>query len=111
MDPKEQIARRLVALRVELGRRLEGRPEGYSQSEFCDLIRVSKTVYNPFEQPENKRIITLDVAGRIRERFGVPTDWIYYGNVPQMSDILLKIGSNPPALEESAQRRRVRRAG
>ena len=108
MDPKDQIARRLIALRIELGRRLAGKPDGYSQSEFCNLIKVSKTVYNPFEQPENKRVITLDVAGRIRERFGVPTDWIYYGNVPQVSDILLKIGSNPPAVHEGPQRRERR---
>lgn len=109
MDPKDKIARRLVALRIELGKRLDGLPDGYSQTQFCELIRVSKTVYNPFEQPDNKRVITLDVAGRIRERFGVPTDWIYYGNIPQMSDVLLKIGSNPPAAQESPPRR-ARRA-
>lgn len=69
----DPIARRLVRTREALG---------LSQIAFCGQIGVEKNVYNPFEK--GHRRITLDVALKIRARFGVSLDWIYCGDVAHL---------------------------
>ena len=46
-----------------------------SQAEFCRQIGVERNLYNPFEK--GRRRITVDVAMKIRDRYGVTLDWIY----------------------------------
>lgn len=72
-DSTKVIARRLVMTREALG---------LKQTEFCAQIDVAKNVYNPFEK--GSRRITLDVALKIRARFGVSLDWIYCGEVGRL---------------------------
>jgi transcriptional regulator with XRE-family HTH domain len=49
-----------------------------SQAEFCRQIDVERNLYNPFEK--GRRRITIDVAMKIRDRYGVTLDWIYAGD-------------------------------
>jgi DNA-binding XRE family transcriptional regulator len=49
-----------------------------SQAEFCRQIGVERNLYNPFEK--GRRRITIDVAMKIRDRYGVTLDWIYAGD-------------------------------
>ena len=48
-----------------------------SQAEFCRQIGVERNLYNPFEK--GRRRITIDVAMKIRDRYGITLDWIYAG--------------------------------
>ena len=70
----KNIAKRLVTTRRALG---------LKQSDFCQQIGVEKNVYNPFEK--GRRRITVDVAIKIYERFGVSLDWIYCGDTSHLS--------------------------
>lgn len=72
-DTVKVIARRLVTTRKAIG---------LGQSEFCEQIGVEKNVYNPFEK--GHRRITVDVALKIRARFGVSLDWIYCGDTSHL---------------------------
>src|SRR5262249_8869917 len=49
-----------------------------SQAEFCRQSGVERTLYNPFEK--GRRRITIDVAMKIRDRYGITLDWIYAGD-------------------------------
>jgi len=69
-DRTEIIAKRLIRTREAIGY--------LEQAEFCRQIKIDKTVYNPFEK--GRRRITLDVAMKIRARFGISLDWIYCGD-------------------------------
>lgn len=62
-------AQRLIATRKALG--------FATQTAFCAQIGVKKNVYNPFER--GKRPITLGVARKIQNRFGIPLDWTLDG--------------------------------
>jgi len=73
-DSVKVIARRLVRTREALG---------LSQAVFCTQIGVERNVYNPFEK--GHRRITLDVALKIRGRFGVSLDWVYCGDISHLS--------------------------
>ena len=82
MTPKN-IGRRLVKTREAL--RL-------SQAEFCRQIGVERNLYNPFEK--GRRRITIDVAMKIRDRYGVTLDWIYAGDPHALpSDLYQKLAS------------------
>jgi len=69
-DNNKEIARRLVLLRKSLGIA--------SQAEFCRKIGVAPNRWNQYESGERR--ITLDVVGKLRQRFGVTADWIYFGD-------------------------------
>ena len=49
-----------------------------SQAEFCRQSGVERNLYNPCEK--DRRRITIGVAMRIRDRYGVTLDWIYVGD-------------------------------
>ena len=94
-DPNDIIAARLKALRKELGER-EGIPGGYSQTEFADKLDLTKSTYNPFET--GKRALTFETACLIRRRFGIPIDWLFFGEMPKIeSEVLFKLGPEPKA--------------
>lgn len=66
----KDIGQRLLEARLALG--------FSSQVDFCNEIKVEKNIYNPFER--GKRRITIDVAVKIKKRFGIPLDWTYCGD-------------------------------
>lgn len=96
-DPDQIIAARLKALRIALGYK--------HQNAFASELDIEKNTYNPFEK--GKRPLTFEVACRIRRRFGISVDWLFFGDMGQVSnDILLKIGSNPGESSRPANRRK-----
>lgn len=86
MDSTETIAKRLRALRKELGFK--------SQKAFADELNMAKSTYNPFETGE--RTLTFEAACTIRRKFGIPVDWLFFGDLPQVrTDVLIKIRTEP----------------
>lgn len=79
-DRVTEIANRLIRTRIALGFE--------SQADFCAQIDVQKHVYNPFEKA--RRRISLDVALKIRDRFGIPLDWTYCGDASRIPAGLFK---------------------
>lgn len=97
----EEIPQRLVALRKRLG--------FDKQSDFADALGLGKNVYNPFEK--GTRPLTLDVARRIRRRFGVSIDWLLFGDIGQPNEPLaLELGPNPNSEAPSKPKRAKTRA-
>lgn len=89
MDTDQDIAGRLIALRKRLQ---------LSQTQFAEAIGLAKNIYNPFEKAA--RPLTLDAARRIRRRFGISTDWLFFGDVGQPSEgVARELGPNPGAIE------------
>lgn len=104
MDSPENVRRRLIALRTELGYGPR------QQAAFAAAIGMTKTLYNPFEKPDNKRTITLDAACRIRRRFGVPLDWLYLGEMTaSMPPVVMTLGPTPKIDEDEALGKAPRR--
>lgn len=73
-DSISAVAIRIAQTRKALGYR--------SQADFCREIGVDRNIYNPFEKA--KRRMTIDVALKIRARFGISLDWIYCGDPAQL---------------------------
>jgi ribosome-binding protein aMBF1 (putative translation factor) len=79
----KSIGRRLLKTREALG---------LSQAEFCRRIGVQRNLYNPFEK--GRRRITIDVATKIRDRYGISLDWIYCADQRALpSDLYQKLAS------------------
>lgn len=109
MDTDQNVAKRLIALRKELGERA-GVVGGYSQTEFARIIGMAKNTLNGFEK--GSRPLTLEAARKIRRRFGISIDWILFGDMPQVSnDILLKMGPTPTNAPAPVRRSRSSTGG
>lgn len=82
-DPPEIIAPRLRLLRLAIGFK--------RQSHFAAAIGVEKNTYNPWET--GKRALTWEAACIIRNKFAIPTDYLFWGaNEDRMpSDTLEKL--------------------
>ena len=88
IDPPDVIGPRLRELRLALGIK--------TQSAFALAIGVEKNTYNPMEKGENpERPLTFDVACKIRQRFGIPIDYLFYGAIRSElpASVLMKIQS------------------
>jgi DNA-binding XRE family transcriptional regulator len=95
MDTDKDISGRLIAVRKRFG---------LNQAQFAEAIGLAKNVYNPFEKAS--RPLTLDAARRIRRRFGISIDWLYFGDVGQPSEgIARELGPNPGAVEAAKGKR------
>lgn len=79
-DSIKDIADRLLRTRLALGFE--------TQAEFCTQVKLAPNVYNPYETGERR--ITLNSALKIRQRFGVPLDWIYCGDDSRLPAHLYK---------------------
>ena len=69
-DPKI-IGRRLKSLREALGFR--------TQVDFAKKIGVEKNTYNPWEK--GTRPLTFEAACVIRQKWKVPTDYLFWGDM------------------------------
>lgn len=69
VSPVPDIAARLTRLRTAL--RL-------SQADICRRIGVAPNRWNQYESGERR--ITVEVASKLRETFGVTYDYIYEGD-------------------------------
>jgi transcriptional regulator with XRE-family HTH domain len=85
MGSDEEIGRRLIAVREHFTR---------NQTEFADDLRIAKNTLNGYEK--GSRRLTLETASRIRDRYGISTDWLLFGDVGQPShDLAVKLGPKP----------------
>jgi transcriptional regulator with XRE-family HTH domain len=66
------------------GKRLRQLREDHNlkQREAAKLADILDTKWSEFER--GKRLITLDPAIRLRERFGLTLDWIYFGHTAKL---------------------------
>lgn len=70
-----------------------------SQTEFARDLHLAKNTLNGYESGD--RPLTLETAKRIRDRFGVSSDWLLYGDVGQPShDLVVKLGPKPLIQED-----------
>jgi transcriptional regulator with XRE-family HTH domain len=70
IDNNKIIGKRLERLRMALGLP--------NQAEFCRKLGVAPNRWNQYEN--GSRRITLDVVNKLRQRFGVTADYIYFGD-------------------------------
>lgn len=98
MDAPEIIAKRLKALRKELGYK--------TQVEFAAKLGIDKSTYNPFET--GTRPLTFETACLIRREFGIPIDWLFFGDMqPSALQTIAKIGRSAGPPVPAGQRRRA----
>lgn len=102
IDPNHVIFGRLDSLRKELGIK--------THSEFATEIGLDKSTYSLIKNL--KRELSFETACRIREKYHVTLDWIFYGDLRQSADrIMARIGRGPAAeLPESQPDRPRKRA-
>lgn len=88
IDPRDVIAGRLDALRKELG--IE------TDTKFATEIGLDKATYSLIKNL--KRELSFETACRIREKYGISLDWLYYGDLQQSAvQTMMRIGRGPAA--------------
>lgn len=102
MDTDDQdVAKRLIAVRKKLG--------FTSQVAFAEKLDLTKSTYNPFETGE--RPLSMQVAKRIRVRFGISVDYLLFGDIGQPKEaVALELGPKPSAEPPAAEPRRRQKA-
>lgn len=97
IDPPKVIGNRLKALREELGFK--------TQVAFAEKLGIDKSTYNPFEK--GTRPLTFEVACLIRREWGIPVDWLFFGDMQQNAmQTIAKIGRGaPPSVERAVKLR------
>ena len=86
MGSDEKTGRRLIAVREH---------HKLSQVDFAGKLHISKSTLNGYES--GKRPLTAETVRRIRDRFGISSDWLLYGDVGQPShDLAVELGPTPP---------------
>jgi len=80
--------RRMVESVKSLGNRLKTTREapGISAAELCKTIQVRPNRWSQYENGERR--ITLEVANKLCDEFGVSLDWIYRANPSQLPHAL-----------------------
>ena len=76
IDPPKVIGPRLKALRRAL--------EIETQVEFAHAIGIEKNTYNPWEK--GSRPLTFEGACLIRKKYGIPLDYLFFGNMDGLPD-------------------------
>ena len=76
IDPRKirECADRITRTRLALGFK--------TQTAFAKEIGVRSDLYNPFENAVRR--VSLAAAFKIRDKFGIPLDWIYCGNASRL---------------------------
>ena len=82
IDPRKirDCAGRITRTRLALGFK--------TQTAFAEEIGIRHYLYNPFERA--KRRVSLNVALKIRDKLGIPLDWIYCGDDSRLPAALYK---------------------
>lgn len=73
-DPAKVIGRRLEQLRLVL--------DVGDKQTFAGKLGIAKNTYSPFEN--GSRRLSLEVALRIRAKYKVPLDYLYFGETAGM---------------------------
>ena len=71
-----------------LGRRLELTREalGLTAAQLCKRINCKANRWSQYESGERR--ITLEIADRLCDEFGLSLDWIYRGNRALLPDVI-----------------------
>ena len=82
IDPRKirECADRITRTRLALGFK--------TQIAFCKAIGVRSDLYNAFENAVRR--VSLAAAFKIRDKFGIPLDWIYCGDAAGLPAALYK---------------------
>lgn len=83
------------------------------ESRFAAAAGIDKTTYSLMKKGE--RDLPFTAACRIRDRWGVSLDWLYYGEQPAGAQLMAKIGRGPvsavaPTAKKQKQAQPARRA-
>lgn len=65
-----EVGLRLKALRASLK---------LTRAEMADANAIDRTNYGRFE--DGKRLVTVDIACRLKVRYGITLDWLYAGEM------------------------------
>ena len=84
-DSDEAVGRRIVALRAKVG---------LQQQELAADLNITKSTLSAYES--GSRPLTMESARRLRRRFGVPIDWLLFGDMQLAGrEMMLAIGPQP----------------
>lgn len=86
-DSDEAVGKRIVALRERAG---------LQQQQLAKQIHITKSTLSAYES--GTRPLTMESAKRLRRRFGVPMDWLLFGDMQAAGlDLMIEIGPEPGA--------------
>lgn len=71
LESREAIAERLATYRLSMG---------LNKTDFARRLSISEQSYGSFENAT--RDLTLSAAKKLRARFGLSLDFLYFGNAP-----------------------------
>jgi transcriptional regulator with XRE-family HTH domain len=81
-DSDEAVGKRIIALRERAG---------LQQQQLAKQLHITKSTLNAYEN--GKRTLTTESAKRLRRRFGVTVDWLFFGDMQVTGhDLMLQIG-------------------
>ena len=78
-DSRESVAKRLELVRLALG---------LSKRDFAERAGMSEQAYGPFEN--GRRDLSLNAAKQIRRTYGIPLEFIYFGNISELPHKIAK---------------------
>jgi transcriptional regulator with XRE-family HTH domain len=94
-DSDEAVGKRIIALRERAG---------LQQQQLAKQLHITKSTLNAYEN--GKRTLTTESAKRLRRRFGVTVDWLFFGDMQVPGrDLMIEIGPEP----ETAVPKKVRK--
>lgn len=73
-----------VATRLELTRKAIG----LSKSELCRRLEINGSAWSNFINTNYDRRISLEVAFKLKDEFGVTLEWIYDGDAKLLPQVL-----------------------
>jgi hypothetical protein len=106
VDTREGIFGRLDALRLKLTE-LEPKERFDVEGRFAEAIGLHKTSWTQIKQ--FKRDLPVTAAYRIKERWNLSLDWIYYGEQPGGEKLMAEIGRGPAADLDAPKRVRLQK--
>ena len=80
-DKTDSIGKRMRLIRLAYGK-LNGHPNGMSQTEMARLCGMSAQAWNNSETGDNR--ISIDNARSLQDRTGASLDYIYTGNIASL---------------------------
>lgn len=96
-DSDEAVGKRIKALRERVP---------LQQQQLARQLNITKSTLNAYES--GKRTLTTESAKRLRRRFGVTVDWLFFGDMQVTGhDLMLQLGPEPDA-ETPKKIRKVR---
>lgn len=99
MDSDIDIGRRLIALREH---------HKLSQVAFAKTLNIAKNTLNGYER--GKRQLTLETIRRIRNRYGVSSDWLLRGDIGQPGhELAVQLGPAPKISDDSKKPKKIRK--